>query len=161
MLTNATTSTAPGGPTTTDTQAWSYRVEDDSTEDKHSFLLKAKVGLTKRRAKVLWGGGGGRPTELGLVLSQNNSGLYNRSLSNHTLIFAEDNNSTEYFAFTAGQNPPCYTRDIAAAAGHVVFDVVNAHPVDTRLPCYGYLDQLPEAGGIRLCGTEFCGFRRL
>ena len=30
---------------------------------------------------------------------QNNSGLYNRSLSNHTLIHAEDNNSTESYSF--------------------------------------------------------------
>ena len=86
---------------------------------------------------------------------------YNRSESNHTLIFAEDNNSTESFRFLTSKDPtrpPCYTRDITAAAGHVTADVVNAKPVDTQFPCYAFIGQLEAFAGLRLCGSEFCGF---
>jgi hypothetical protein len=86
-------------------------------------------------------------------------GRYNRSEANHTLIFAEDNNSTESFRFsTSAGRPPCYTRDITAAAGHVVEDVINAHPVDTQFPCFAFIGQTESFDGLRLCGNDFCGF---
>ena len=37
-------------------------------------------------------------------------------------------------------------------------DIVNRDAPDTRFPCYAFLSQLPGAGGLRLCGSEFCGF---
>ena len=87
---------------------------------------------------------------------------YNRSLSNHTLIYAEDNNATESFRFHTGGKQllatPCYTRDLSAAAGHVTADVVNAKPVDTQFPCYAFISELEAFAGLRLCGSEFCGF---
>ena len=163
-----------------DAQTWRYSVADDSSYDKLSFLLKAKVSLAKERSKTVYRGDG-EGAVLGLALSQNNSGLYNRSLTNHTLIHAEGNNSTESFHFFAGSalggqagtaiaaptarhdgggGSSCYTRDITAAGGHVTRDVVNAVPVDTQFPCYAFISQMDSFTGLRLCGNDFCGFLR-
>ena len=87
---------------------------------------------------------------------------YNRSEANHTLIFAEDNNSTESFRFSTSPDPagrpPCYTRDVTASGGHVIQDVVNAQPVDTQFPCFAFIGQMESFDGLRLCGNDFCGF---
>jgi hypothetical protein len=142
-----------------DRQVWAYRVDDDSSDDRLSktFLLKAKIALKKQRSKK-WNSDSMRPLLLALELSQDNSGLYNRSEANHTLIYAEDNNSTEVFTFGVGGETPCYSRNISAAKGHVTTDIINAGQPDTRFPCYAFLSQLPGVGGLRLCGSEFCGF---
>ena len=83
-------------------------------------------------------------------------GLYNRSVSNHTEIFEEGNNSTESFSFAAGPRPvqdgghlqPCFSRNITAAAGHVTRDVSRVRDVapDGWQPC-----SLP--GGTWRCGA--------
>ena len=84
---------------------------------------------------------------------------YNRSEANHTLIYAEGNNSTEAFRFFISPDlSPCYTRDIKASAGHVIEDITNAHPVDAQFPCFGFISQMEVVNGLRLCGSDFCGF---
>ena len=161
MSTLISTSDTQSGQRVDDSQLWNYSVADNSRYNKETFLLRAKVNLTKERTKSLNRANAGPAVGglLGLLLSQENSGLYNRSLSNHTLIFAEDNNSTEAFRFyTDSTRPPCYTRYITAAGGHVTTDVVNAQPVDTQFPCYAFISQLESFTGMRLCGSEFCGF---
>ena len=63
-------------PYVQDKQIWRYSVADDSSFDKASgtFLLKAKVNLTKERSKMIHRADG-TSALLGATLSQNNSGL--------------------------------------------------------------------------------------
>ncbi len=69
-------SKAPDTPYVEDKQIWRYSVADDSSFDKTSgtFLLKAKVNLTKERSKMIHQVDG-TSALLGAILSQNNSGL--------------------------------------------------------------------------------------
>ena len=59
-----------------DKQIWRYSVADDSSFDKSSgtFLLQAKVNLTKERSKMIHHADGSSGL-LRATLSQNNSGL--------------------------------------------------------------------------------------
>eukprot|EP01043_Picozoa_sp_COSAG02_P009358 COSAG02_NODE_316_length_24889_cov_9.418556_6_plen_526_part_00 len=63
-------------PYVEDKQIWRYSVADDSSFDKRggTFLLKAKVNLTKERSKMIRHADG-TSALLGATLSQNNSGL--------------------------------------------------------------------------------------
>ena len=82
MSTSITTTSAKGS-VMQDVQVWGYSVDDDSREDKETFLLKAKVSLQKARSKTLQGvrpGLGESPARLEISLSQNNSGPSKRLL---------------------------------------------------------------------------------
>jgi len=185
MRSTVTTRTSSGDPVhgaglnTSSSVAYGYAVGDDSSEDKASgtFLLKAKVNLTRDRAETYYRCVGKHAVGCRMSLrsvewsiGQNNSGAYNRSESNHTLIFEEANDSVESYHLsttdikTAAVNE-CLRRTIVAHAGHVASDAVRSAGVgsedgqlcpDPQGPQPGATTLLPA--GRRICGAELCGF---
>ena len=61
---------------------------------------------------------------------------------------------TESYVLTVGaEADPCFTRRLAAAAGHVVADVVERA---RSMGCFDWKGT--SLSGLRLCGSDVCGF---
>ena len=64
---------------------------------------------------------------------------------------------TESYLLTVGaEADPCYTRTLAAAAGHVVADVVERARSMGLAACFEWKGT--GLSGLRLCGSDVCGF---
>ena len=158
----------------TSTHVTEFTEVDESFSDKFSgtFLLTATVNMTRTRTESVEMSvkcsttAGGEPKSaapsapapplsrtVSWSLRQNSTGAYNRSESNHTLIYLEENAGSEVYSLSTSKDP-CFEHVVTAEAGHMTSDTTRSDGGGKGAGAV--CADIPQ--GLRVCGSELCGF---
>jgi hypothetical protein len=158
------------GSTRVSVHEYPYSLVTIEGEDKFTgtFLLNATVNITRRRAETAFasksilakgtigatGTTGDDEQTVVLDVEWENSiqshAVYNRSETNHTLVYIEEGHSTEDFWIDDGTAGRCYSHAMVADQGFVTSDVHTKGKGNSTAGCQ-------RLGGGRFCGSELCG----
>jgi prepilin-type processing-associated H-X9-DG protein len=148
MHSSSTESTlVPAAPSTTIVRRarFPYFVSDNSTQDKTTFQIGPTIVNYSRAESLEIQSADESPYQLQVSGSINATALYNRSLTNHTLVYKQKGTSEEATHLSVGAKS-CFSRYLTADAGHTTSHHSTSEACDWR--------NTPL--GVYNCGLSFC-----